>query len=393
MRILMLHNRYIYRGGEDESTDSEVAMLREYGHDVDLLEITNETILKQSKLKTGIDAVWSRDAYWIVRNKCRSGNYDIVHIQNFFPLFSPSVHFACSSENVPVVQALRNYRLYCINGIFYRDEHICEDCMRYLIPWPGVAHKCYRNSTVGSSIVATMLTTHRILQTWQKKVDYFYTLSEFALNKLVDGGLISEKIGVKPNFVSHDPGNSNLERKYVFFVGRLVEEKGILLLLQTWEKFDLQIPLKIAGDGPLFEKVQDAAQKMRWIEYVGKTTLSQTYDLMGGAHFTIFPSKWYETFGRVIIESYAKGTPVISSDLGAGGSLVYEKVTGLKFDLHDINDFVNKVQWAWNHPQEMSLMGRNARMEYETKYTVERNYDMLMDIYERAIANHRDEKW
>ena len=63
--------------------------------------------------------------------------------------------------------------------------------------------------------------------------------------------------------------------------------------------------------------------------------------------------------------------------------------TRLHFTPGDPDDLAAKVEWAWTHPERMEEMGRAARAEYETKYTAERNYQMLMDIYQRAIAAHR----
>jgi len=49
-------------------------------------------------------------------------------------------------------------------------------------------------------------------------------------------------------------------------------------------------------------------------------------------------------------------------------------------------DLAAKVEWVWTHPREMEEMGHMARAEYKAKYTAERNYEMLMEIYTKAIA-------
>jgi glycosyltransferase involved in cell wall biosynthesis len=392
MKILMLHNRYLIRGGEDESTHIEASLVREHGHQVDLFEMDNLVIAEQGLFSTGINTIWSRQAYQAVRKRLREGRYDLLHVQNYFPLFSPSVYYAASAENIPVVQALRNYRLICLNVIFYRDGRNCEDCMHKLLPWPGILHACYRDSIPGSTIVAGMLVTHRLLRTWQRKVDIFYTLSTFARDKLVEGGLPAEKIVVKPNLVHPDPGVGENQRDYVFVVGRLVEEKGILTVLQAWEKYGLEVPLKIAGDGPLSSYVENMAKKLPGVEYLGKKSLTEIYALMGRARLLVFPTHWYEVFGRVIVEAYAKGTPVLVSDIGSSSALVTEAKTGLHFIPGDPASLAEKVKWLWEHPVELAEMGLNARREYETHYTGESNYKYLMDIYQQALVIHNRKK-
>jgi glycosyltransferase involved in cell wall biosynthesis len=388
MKILMLHNRYLIRGGEDESTDIEASLLRDHGHTVDLFEMDNRIIAERGLFGTGINTIWSRQSFRAVRERLREGRYELLHVQNPFPLFSPSVYYAASAENIPVVQALRNYRLICLNVLFYRDGRTCEDCMNKILPWPGVLHACYRDSISGSTVVAGMLFTHRLLRTWQRKVDMFYTLSEFARDKLVEGGLPADRIVVKPNLVHPDPGVGEDQRDYVLVVGRLVEEKGILTVLRAWEQYKLEIPLKIAGDGPLSSLVENMAKNLPGVDYLGKKSLSEVYTLLGRARLLIFPTHLYEVFGRVIVEAFAKGTPVLVSDIGSSGPLVTEGKTGLHFIPGDSPSLADKVQWLWEHPVESGEMGRNARREYETHYTAEKNHDILMSIFQKAIENH-----
>jgi len=116
-----------------------------------------------------MNTIWSQSSYRAVRDRLRQGRYDLLHVQNFFPLFSPSVCYAAGAENVPVVQALRNYRLICLNVLFHRDGRTCEDCMNKLVPWPGILHACYRDSLPASTAVGGMLLAHRLLGTWHRK--------------------------------------------------------------------------------------------------------------------------------------------------------------------------------------------------------------------------------
>jgi glycosyltransferase involved in cell wall biosynthesis len=86
-----------------------------------------------------------------------------------------------------------------------------------------------------------------------------------------------------------------------------------------------------------------------------------------------------------IVESFANGLAVIASRLGSMAEIISDGKTGLLFTPGDAADMVRKVKWAYEHPEEMAQMGRNARREYEQKYTAERNYQMLVKIYEQAI--------
>ncbi|OUL26027.1 glycosyl transferase family 1 [Nostoc sp. RF31YmG] len=384
MRILSVHNLYQIRGGEDESRQAEENMLREMGHEVTVYEEHNDRIAKMNQLQVASRTIWSQEAYQIIQRKLKEQPQDIVHVQNFFPLISPSIYYAAKAEGVPVVQTLRNYRLLCPNGLFFRDGKVCEDCLGKFLPLPGVIHSCYRESRAASAAVATMLTVHRTLRTWTKMVDVYIALTEFARQKMIQGGLPAEKIVVKPNFVHPDPGLGKGRGGYALFVGRLSVEKGLDTLLAAWEKLAGKIPLKIIGDGPLSAEVIAATKRIPQVEWLGRRPMSEVYTLMGEAMFLIFPSKWYETFGRVAVEAFAKGTPVIASNIGAIAELVDSGRTGLHFSPGDAEDLAAKVEWSLANQAQLSEMRQEARTEFVAKYTADKNYEQLIEIYAKA---------
>ena len=384
MRILVIHNRYQIRGGEDECYEAQVSLLREMGHQVEVYEANNDRITKLSKLRLATDTVWSKEAYQAIKCQLQKQRPDVVHVQNFFPLISPSVYYAAKSQGVPVVQTLHNYRLLCPNALFFRNGRVCEDCLGKIIPYPGVMHGCYRENKVASAGVATMLSMHRAMNTWTKMVDLYITITEFARQKFIAGGIPAEKIVVKPNFVRPEPQVGTGSGGYALFVGRLSVEKGLDTLLAAWENLDRQIPLKIVGDGPLADQVVAATKRLPLVEWLGRQPMSQVHELMGEAKFLIFPSKWYETFGRVAVEAFAKGTPAIAANIGAIAEVVDSGRTGLHFQPGDSEDLATKVKWVLTNPKKLAQMRREARKEFETKYTAQKNYLQLMEIYNQA---------
>jgi glycosyltransferase involved in cell wall biosynthesis len=386
MRILLVHNRYQISGGEDTVFAIERAMLEAKGHEISTLEPNNQEITGWSRrLKTGLQAVYSRSAKQRMSAEISKFRPDIVHVHNFFPLLSPSIFSACCEAHVPVVQTLHNYRLLCPNALFFRDGHVCEDCLGKVAPWPGVLHACYRGSRLATTPVAAMLTIHRALKTWIDDVDVYIALTEFSRSKFVEGGLPREKILVKPNFVHPVPATGKGEGGFALFVGRICAEKGVTALLSAWEKLGDRMPLTIAGDGPTADEVEAATRRSRGIKWLGRVSHNRVRELMQEAAALIFPSVCYETFGMSIIEAFAAGTPVIASNLGAMSSLVAHGRTGLHFRAGDPVDLAVQVEWMSTHPHEWRQMRQNARAEFEAKYTVEKNYETLIHIYETAI--------
>jgi glycosyltransferase involved in cell wall biosynthesis len=230
-----------------------------------------------------------------------------------------------------------------------------------------------------------MLAVHRCARTWKTLVGVYITATEFYREKYIIGGLPANKVAVKPHFVVPDPAPKESLGDYALFIGRLAAEKGVPTLLKAWRGLD-QTPLKIRGEGPLYDEVRRFSDShSRTVHLLPRISRDELTSVLKGSRFLVWPSEgYYETFGLVAIESFACAVPVIASGLGVMGEIVGDGRTGLHFKPGDPVDLAAKVEWAWSHPEEMAAMGRAARAEYEAKYTAQRNYEMLIEIYKRA---------
>ena len=386
MNILMLHNRYLVPGGEDQSAAAEANLMRQHGCAVELLEEDNRRVEQLGKARTALRTIWSSESFHRIYNKLRTGKFDVLHVQNFFPLWSPSVYYAAAKCNVPVVQTLRNYRLMCVNAVFFRDSHVCEDCLGKSFAWPGVLHACYRESRAASAVVASMNGLHHLAGTWRSKIHVYIALTEFARNKYIAGGFPAEKIVVKPNFVYPVPQPGPGQGGYALSVGRLSPEKGIATLLKAWQAAAHALPLKIVGDGPLSDVVEAAARQNAAIEYLGRRSPDEVTQLMERAEVLVFPTECYEGMPRTVIESFAVGTPVVASNLGATATMVVPGETGFHFTPGNIAKLRERVEWCSQNLDQLRAMRPRARQAFENSYTGAANAKMLLAIYERARA-------
>jgi glycosyltransferase involved in cell wall biosynthesis len=388
MNVLLVHNFYQQPGGEDAVFADEAKMLRDRGHDVKLFTVHNDAVDRMGKLELARRTIWNRAAYDALRDAAAAHRADVVHFHNTLPLISPAGYRAAHDAGAAVVQTLHNYRLLCPTATFYRDGGVCEDCMGKFVPWPGVLHKCYRDNRAASAVIATMLTVHRAMRTYRDEVDVFIALTEFSRRKFIEGGLPAEKIIVKPNFVDPDPGVGSGAGGHALFVGRLTEEKGVLTLLQAWETLAGSVPLKILGDGPLRTPVEQAAARAELnVEYLGRQPPEKVSAAMGESGVLIFPSTWYEGLPRTIVESFAKGTPVIASKLGSMAELVEDGRTGYLFPPGDAAGLADRVRRTVGETSDARRrrLRAAAREAYERHYTADRNCVMLMGAYDVAL--------
>ncbi len=382
--VLVCHNYYQQRGGEDQSFEAEVSLLGSRGHDVVRYTVHNDDIDRMRGWDIAGRTVWNQRSYREVRALIRQRRPRLMHCTNTFPLMSPAVYYAARHEGVPVVQSIRNYRLRCLNGLFLRNGRACEDCLDKPIPWPGIVHRCYRDNRAASAVVASALTAHRMMRTWTRAVNLYVTLTEFARAKLIEAGLPAHKIVVKPNFVDPDPGPGSGRGGYAVFVGRLSAEKGIETMLSAWFRGDASLPLKVVGDGPLAERVREAAAQNPKIHMLGRRPIDEVFRIIGDARLLVMPSECYETFGRAIIEAFATGTPVVASRLGAMAELVEHGRTGLQFTAGDPVDLARRVGELASAACPADWR-RSAREEYERQYTGAANYRALIGLYQRTL--------
>ena len=381
MKVLSVHNSYQLPGGEDLVFAQEADLLRARGHEVVLYKASNDQVKGMNALVLLGKTIWNREIYDELRALMQREKPDIMHVHNTFPVISPAAYYAANEESVPVVQTLHNFRLLCPSATLFRDGRVCEDCVGKKIPWPGVVHSCYRSSRMATAAGAAMLATHNFKKTWSKAVTAYIALTEFARDKFIQAGYPGEKILVKPNYLQADPGLGEGKGSYALFVGRLSPEKGISTLLEAWRQIGSELPLQIAGDGPLAREVETVTAEMEgvtWLKWLPRPEILQR---MKDASVLILPSTWYEGFPMILAEAFAVGLPVIASDLGSMSSIVTHQRTGLHFEGGNAGKLADAVRWWIGHPAETAHMRVYARLEYQAKYTADVNYAELMKIY------------
>jgi glycosyltransferase involved in cell wall biosynthesis len=392
MKILLVHNRYQIPGGEEVVFEQERQLLERAGHQVLTYCRTNfeaDTYTGLRRLNLVKNIAWSTDTKQELGRLLRDEKPQIVHVHNTFMMMSPSVFAACREAGVPVVQTLHNYRLFCPAANFVRDGKPCEECVEHTL-LRGIQYGCYRQSRPATATVALMLQIQRKRALF---ADSYVALTDFSRNKFVACGIPAEKVCVKPNFVYPDPQERTAAGSHAVVVGRLSEEKGLHTLLIAWKRLHSSIPLSIVGEGPMLPELQKKVSdlKLTGITFHGRLSHEKTLQMIKSARFLIVPSECYENFPMGIAEAFACGVPVLCSDIGGMREIVEESRTGLRFTAGNSADLANKVAWAWSHPEQLVAMGKRARREYENRYTAEKNYPLLMEIYRRAAATETTE--
>lgn len=390
MNVLMVHNHYQQAGGEDTVFRNELELLSSRGHGVRTYTKHNSDVSDLGSLELATSTIWSRRTYREVSDVLSGERFDVMHVHNTLPLVSPSVYYAARDRGVPIVQTLHNYRLLCPAATFLRDGAICEACLGKSFAWPSVLHACYRDDRTATAVIAGMLAVHRLRGTYATVVDRYIALTEFGRAKFEAGGIPAQRISVRPNYLPSDPGAGDGRGGYALYVGRLSDEKGIRTLLAAWSRsLGVHVPLRIVGDGPLAELVSTTARQLPGVTWLGKRDHHEVLSLMKAAMAVVIPSQVYEAFPVTLVESFAAGTPVIASDLGAMREAVAHDETGLRFPRSDAVSLETAVRRLAADAAMQERMRTNARATFESTYSAQPAYDRLMEIYGLAMGRAR----
>ncbi len=380
MKILVAHNAYHYRGGEDTLVDAELTMLAGQGHQVYLYRRDNAELAHIHPARAAIDTIWSLRTVDELRTVARRFMPDIIHAHNTFPLISPSLYGIARSLHIPVVQTLHNFRLLCPQAMLVRDGQVCTDCVGRG-PWRAVLHRCYRGSFAQTAVTATMLALHRIRGSWNHDVSRYIVLNRTCRDLFVAGGLPPRKLCIKPNFVESSGTPQWVCRAGGVFIGRLSHEKGLAVLARALHSLPGKT-IDVYGTGPL-QSLVERSPGLRYCGFLASTALRQR---MQQASYLVMPSTGMESFGLAAIEAFACGVPVIASQQGGLGELVTHKKNGLLVTPGDPTALARAIAYADAHPHEMRRMGIDAYQTWLAHYTPERNYELLMHIYDEALS-------
>lgn len=382
MRVLIAHSRYLSgaTSGENRVVEDEARLLSEGGHEVHVWQPVPRSGGASELLGMGMGSVWSFRAAAAVQRAIRRARVAVVHFHNLFPKLSPAVIRAAAAEGVPVVVTLHNYRLLCLPATLLRDGRVCEDCVGR-VPWPGVLHRCYRESALGSGALAASLSLHDRLRTFDR-VTLFLAVGDFVRDKHIQGGVPADRIRVKSNFAWPTPRRKGPGRYYLF-LGRLSREKGVETILDAWRNAPGE--LLLVGDGPDGDRLRNLAPPR--VRFIGAVPATDVAPLVREARAVVLPSVWYEAQPRVVLEAYAAGVPVLASRIGGLEDLITHGDTGLLVDPWNASSWTEAVKLV-SDDSESERLGAGAFARWTNLYAPGRALRSLEEAYADAIERN-----
>jgi glycosyltransferase involved in cell wall biosynthesis len=394
MKVLLIHNFYRYRGGEDRYVKILEDGLRLNGHQVIRFFYDSRDIKKFSffrKISIPFKLIHSPSACHKLEQLILKEKPDLTVAHNLNPLLPLSILKVLKKHNIPILKRLENYKFLCLNGLFLRNNYnVCESCKHgnFL---HGIIHRCYQRSFFNSIGYAISEFIHRKRQTVIKSSDLFLATSSFVKSKFVEAGFPGDRIVVHPNYLDFDPLESTTPpANYAVYLGRLSQEKGLFTLLKAFQQLP-DIPLKILGDGPMEMELKEFVRlnNMPNVSFEGFVDGVSKQDILKKALFLVFPSECYESFGYTIIEAFACGVPVIATDIGGNRELVKEGSNGYLYQPNDPNDLKEKARLLLSDRKRLDEMKENSLDKSKKLYKRDLGYRQLFSIFEQLTGSKK----
>lgn len=383
MRILQLFNEYRSRfNGEEQVVRQITGLLHDRGHEVETWVRSSQDIEGSliGKAKAFAGMTWSLEAASAMRAKLDEMQPDVVHAHNLYPLFSPSVLNECRKANVPVVVSLHNQQLTCPKSDHLRNGSICEKCFGGKT-WNCAVNNCRENilESVGYAVRSGL--SHA--RGWVRdNATLILGMTEFSRDRLIRAGYPAEKIRVLPNSVPladcvTDPACGT----YIAFAGRLSEEKGLRVLIEA-ARLIPEVPIHLAGDGPLREELEAAAPAN--VKILGRVDRAEMPRFYANSRALVLPSTCFEMCPLTILEAMSIGLPVVASQTGGLGELVDDGITGRLVTRGEAAPLAAALKEIWTDPQLARHRGAAGRQRAEQEFTETVYVERLLGFYAEA---------
>lgn len=382
--ILIVHNRYLQRGGEDNVVEQEIHTLSKHGYFVKSLFLDNKHFKRSlsAVVTTPLRLFFNFSSFLAVYRRVRKYKIDIVHVHNFYYNASPSIFWAAKLAGAKTVYTLHNYRLFCLNGLFFYNGTTCTDCLDKMSFRDGIQRKCFKGSALYSRALAASQMLHRNMGTWNRKVDRFITINRLMYDSLLLLGIPEEKIRLKANYIpdlSHHPISPMQKRQdFYLFAGRISEEKGIQHLIQAFKHSKRS--LRLVGNGPLSDWV--LTQTDDHISYYPAVERTELMSWFSQCKAFLFPSIWQEGQPMTIIEAQSTGAIIIAGRSATTEQMIQEGKTGHFYEpgnAESLNTVLDSFERST--AEQLLHMSMAASDHFQKNHTEAKHLEAIEEIY------------
>ena len=366
------------------------------GHAVDVFYCEDSFLFMNGKQPSGDFPNHER----VTLHPLRSGKgmlSPLLTQQTGVPFFKGELKAALDSNRYDVIH-YHNMSLIGITALSYGSAVKLYTTHEHWLVCPmHVLWKFNREVCTTKSCTLCQLAGKRPPQLWRKTglldrmlkhIDCVISPSKFTMQKHLEMGL-KAPIKCIPNFLpKSDECGVAADRKtsgrpYFLFAGRLEFVKGVHRLIEVFKNHP-EYDLRIAGDGPYRETLEERAANCRNIEFLGRLSQAELGAAYRSARAVIVPSMCYETFGMTIVEAFSNKTPVIANDLGALPEIIEESGGGFVYRSED--ELLSAIRKLADDAGLRSELGENGYRAYVKCWNEEPHMQQYFALIESLMV-------
>ncbi|MCX6779060.1 MAG: glycosyltransferase family 4 protein [Candidatus Magasanikbacteria bacterium] len=396
MKILQI-NKFLYpRGGAETHLFDLAELLKSHGQDVGVFSTQSEKNITTpfnryfipytemhnqknwlSKAKTFFNLLYSRTAAKKMEELLKDFHPDVAHLHNIYHHISPSILPVLKKHHIPVIMTLHDYKLISPNYRLFDRGQICE-CVKGGKFYNCIKHKCVFNEFIPSLGATIEMYVHHWLKIYENNVNLYIAPSQFLKDKMVEFGQDPKKIIVLPNFINlpSSPTPPPLGN-YLLYTGRLVEEKGLITLLNAAKL------MPEVEHNALFNKI--TLEQINNVKLLGYKTGDGWQRELDNARAYVLPSIWYENYPISLLEASVRGKITFASRVGGLPEMIKDGTDGVLFEMSNAEELANKVKSLWNDETKLKQMGEMAKKRVQEQNNPEKYYQKIMEIYNKVI--------
>ncbi|MEQ4512710.1 MAG: glycosyltransferase family 4 protein [Dickeya sp.] len=401
MKVLLVNKFFYIKGGAETVYFQEYDRLKAAGVEVMTFSMQHENNFPSDyaayfvdnvdyhqrsgvvgAIKTAVNFIHNSQACKKLRALLHQEKPDIVHFHNIYHQLTPSLISVARECGCKTVLTAHDYKMICPSYTMLRDGNVCDACVTGSV-FNAFKYRCQQGSASKSLLLSLEAGWQAIARHYQQ-LDAIISPSEFLRGQLLRK-LPHSRIDVIVNGINDDlPLEADEDDGYFLFIGRLSREKGVATLARAHQQMKNNMPLKIVGNGPLYDELVAQFPDAEFLGY--KQQGEELNRLIKRARAVVVPSEYYENCSMSVLESMAFAKPVVGGRIGGIPEQIRDKVDGILFEPGNVQALAEILDYLALNPQQAKEMGRNARQRLSEKYSLNKHTAALLALYQEIIS-------
>lgn len=383
MRVLIINNF---------NSENRLGGVENYLHElIDYAQKNNSEIVfkwfgKDTKKTNWFQKFYNREITEEIISEIETFQPDFIHCFSIGAPVTPHFMGYAKSRSIPVLQSFRDYYYICPKNYMLTDSG--KVITHHESAMECILHHHPKKNIIYDSLLYLKQYYHK--QILKKHIDYFLTPSENLTNFITTHFGVPGKTLPNPVLLmNQSPDNQS---DYLLYVGRLDKEKGVHTLLKAFKNVVAKFPneqLIIAGSGSekmALEKYV-VTNNIQNVQFLGTQNRDELRNLYSKAKFIIIPSEILESYGNVILESFAFNKTVIISNLLGIAKEVESSKSGLIFPFRDVEKLEQAIEKLLVDEKLKNELAANA-LEYAKSHSFKNHFKELTQVYNKLLQKN-----